>query len=271
MSTTLQSNLVVVRGGGDIATGTICRMHNAGFAVLVLETGRPTAIRRAVSYCEAVYDGEKNVEGVVAKKMTTVEELSSVLLEGKIALLVDPRGDCIQKLKPLAVIDAILAKRNCGTIRDMAAITIGLGPGFCAGNDVDAVVETRRGHDLGRVLYEGKASANTGIPGEIGGYSKERVIYSPLAGRWECKRDIGSQVSTGDIIGWVDSTPVTATIPGIVRGMIRDQFTVTEGLKIADIDPRVEEVKNCTTISDKARCVSGGVLEAVLHLSVSIR
>ena len=261
------SNLVVVRGGGDIATGTICRLHNAGFAVLILETARPTAIRRAVSFCEAVYDGEKNIEGVVAKKIETIEEYSSVLRAGKIPLFIDPKGDCLQKVQPLAVIDAILAKRNCGTTKDMAAITIGLGPGFCAGTDVHAVVETRRGHDLGRVLYRGMASANTGIPGEIKGYSKERVIYSPLDGRWQGKRDIGSQVATGDIIGCVDLTPVTATIPGIIRGMIRDQFRVSQGLKIADIDPRVEEVKNCTTISDKARCVSGGVLEAVLHLS----
>ena len=190
-------------------------------------------------------------------------------MEGKLTVLVDPMGDAIAKLKPLAVVDAILAKKNLGTSRDMAPITVALGPGFTAGVDVDAVVETKRGHNLGRVLWTGSAAANTGIPGTIGGYGKERVIHCPAKGIARNVKKITDTVSKGDIIAVVETeseiVPVEATLDGILRGLIRDGYPVKVGFKMADIDPRAEEYNNCFTISDKARCIAGGVLEAILQ------
>ena len=166
--------------------------------------------------------------------------------------------------------DAILAKKNLGTRRDMAPIVVGVGPGFVAGGDVDAVVETLRGHNLGRVIYHGAAEKNTGIPGEIAGVGKDRVIHSPAAGVLRNKRTIGDIVKKGEVVAVVETeageVPVYATIDGLLRGMIRDGYPVSERFKIADIDPRIDEYDNCFTISDKARCVAGGVLEAILHL-----
>ena len=184
-------------------------------------------------------------------------------------MLVDPVGESIAQLKPLAVVDAILAKKNLGTTRDMAPITVGLGPGFTAGYDVDAVIETKRGHRLGMVLRSGCAAANTGVPGIIGGYGRERVIYCPAEGILRNVKKIADTVSRGDVIAVVETeagtAPVEATLDGVVRGLIRDGYPVTKGFKIADIDPRIEEQENCFTISDKARCVAGGVLEAILQ------
>jgi len=263
----LKNQVVIVRGGGDIATGTIHRLHRCGFRVLVLESAPPTAIRRTVSYCEAVYDGKTTVEDISAVRISAIEQCQSVWKDNNVAVVIDPRGECIEKLKPLAVIDAILAKKNYGTAMGMAPVTIGLGPGFTAGKDVHAVIETARGHSLGRVIYHGSALANTGIPGTIQGYDTERVIYAGNSGEMRIIHDIGSKVNYGEAIAMIDSTPVTAPFSGLVRGMIRSNFAVHKGLKIADIDPRTNERDNCYTISDKARCISGGVLEALLYLS----
>ena len=261
-----KNDIVIVRGGGDVATGTIHRLHRCGFRVLVLETKAPTAIRRSVSFCEAIYDGKTTVEDVTAVRVDSTSQCEELWQAGKIAVYIDLPGKCIPRLQPVAVIDAILAKKNCGTTIDMAPVTIGLGPGFHAGGDVHAVIETARGHNLGRVIYEGKASANSGIPGVIKGYAKERVIYAETAGPLHIIKDIGSTVNKGEVIAMTGDTPVKATIDGLVRGMIRENFEVHQGLKIADIDPRREELDNCFTISDKARCISGGVLEALLFL-----
>ena len=201
---------------------------------------------------------------------SSLAQAEAFLQEGKLTLLVDPEGACIPQLKPLAVVDAILAKKNLGTSRDMAPITVALGPGFEAGVDVDAVVETKRGHRLGRVLYQGCAAPNTGIPGIIGGYGKERVLHSPAAGTFHSLSHITDTVRKGQTIALVETpegaVPVRATLDGLLRGLIREDYPVTEGFKIADIDPRLEEYDNCFPISDKARCIAGGVLEAVLHL-----
>ena len=187
----------------------------------------------------------------------------------QLAVLVDPAGEAIPGLKPLAVVDAILAKKNIGTVRDMAPITVALGPGFTAGEDVDAVIETKRGHNLGRVLWAGSAAPNTGIPGIIGGYGRERVIHCPAKGILRNVKKITDTVSKGEVIAVVETeegiVPVEATLDGILRGLIRDGFPVKPGFKIADIDPRAEEYNNCFTISDKARCIAGGVLEAILQ------
>lgn len=264
--------LVVVRGGGDIASGTIMKLYLCGFSVLVLETGQPSAIRRNVAFSEAVYQGRQTIEGVTCYLAADLEEAVGLLKEGKLAILKDPDCSCLQKLKPIALVDGILAKKNLGTNRNMAPVTVALGPGFTAGKDVDAVVETMRGHKLGSVIYEGMAEKNTGIPGKIAGYDKERVIYSPAKGILRNVRKITDTVEKGEIIAFVenadDSIPVKATLTGILRGLILDGYPVTAGFKIADIDPRIEEYDNCFSISDKSRCVAGGVLEAILHLKI---
>ena len=263
----LKNQVVIVRGGGDIATGTIHRLNRCGFRVLVLESDAPTAIRRTVSYCEAIYDGQSTVENVSAVHVSSIEQCASVWEDNKVAVFIDRLASCTQQLQPLAVIDAILAKRNYGTTMEMAPVTIGLGPGFTAGKDVHAVIETARGHSLGRIIHQGKALTNTGIPGTIQGYDKERVIYAGNGGKIQIIHDIGTKVRSGEVIATISGLPVTATIDGLIRGMIRNHFPVHTGLKIADIDPRAEEQDNCYTISDKARCISGSVLEALLFLS----
>lgn len=333
MKQTEENQIIIVRGGGDIATGTIYKLYQCGFPVLILETEYPSAIRRNVAFSEAVYQGTQTVEGVTCYRAENVEEAAAFLEEGKLTLLVDPEGVSIEKWKPLAVIDGILAKKNLGTHRGMAPITIALGPGFTAGVDVDAVIETMRGHSLGRVIYEGAAIANTGVPGMIAGYAKERVIHSPAEGRMRNVKKITDTVKKGEVIAWIETeaeredcerlvskeaaredsahlfsteaaredsahllsmeatredsahlpsteaakedcaekmqerTMVYASIDGLLRGLIRDGYPVTKGFKIADIDPRIQEYDNCFTISDKARCIGGGVLEALLHLS----
>ena len=263
-------DLIIVRGGGDLATGTIYKLYNCGFRVLVLETGNPSAIRRNVAFSEAVYNGTQTVEDLTCYLAETVDEAVSMLEEGKLTMLIDPKGDCIKELKPMAVVDGILAKKNLGTNREMAPITVALGPGFTAGEDVDAVIETMRGHSLGRVIYEGQAIKNTGIPGMVGGYTKERVIHSPAAGIMRNVSKITDTVKKGEVIAFIETeterVPVEATIDGLLRGLIRDGYPVTKGFKIADIDPRLNEFENCFTISDKARCIAGGVVEAILHL-----
>lgn len=263
-------NLVIVRGGGDIATGTIYKLFQCGFRVLILETENPSAIRRNVAFSEAVYNGTQTVEGLTCTLAKTVEEAVSLLEEGKLAMLIDPVGECIGQLRPMAVVDGILAKKNLGTHKTMAPITVALGPGFTAGEDVDAVIETMRGHSLGRVIYEGEAIKNTGIPGVIAGFSKERVLHSPAAGVMRNVKKITDTVGKGETIALIETKegdiPVVATIDGLLRGLIRDGYPVTKGFKIADIDPRLQEYENCFTISDKARCIAGGVVEAILYL-----
>ena len=261
-------DLIVVRGGGDLATGTIYKLKKCGFPVLILEVAQPSAIRRNVAFCEAVYQGMQTVEDMTCHLASSLDQARAFLAEGKLTVLVDPEGASVSGLQPLAVVDAILAKKNLGNSRNLAPITVALGPGFTAGVDVDAVVETKRGHNLGRVLWEGSAAPNTGIPGFIGGYGKERVIHCPTAGILRNVKKITDTVTRGEVIALVETedgtVPVEASLDGILRGLIRDGYPVCEGFKIADIDPRVDEYQNCFTISDKARCIAGGVLEAVL-------
>ena len=266
------NNLVVVRGGGDIATGTVYKLVKCGFKVLVLEISDPSAIRRNVAFCEAVYDGEKTVEDMTCSLAHTKAEALKIMEQGRPALMVDPLGESISELKPFALVDGILAKKNLGTEKNMAPVTIALGPGFSAGKDVDAVIETMRGHRLGRVIYDGEAIPNTGVPGLIAGVAAERVIHSPAEGILKNVKHITDTVKKGEVIAEIVSenglmTEVTATIDGLLRGLIRDGYHVTEGFKIADIDPRIKEYDNCFTISDKARCIAGGVIEALLHLA----
>lgn len=265
---------VLVRGAGDLATGVIVRLHRCGFRVAVTECADPSAIRRRAALCEAVWNGQAAVEGVTCRRVADIAEAVHVSRAGEVPLLVDERADCVAALHPAAVVDAILAKRNLGTHRDMASITVGLGPGFSAGEDVDAAVETKRGHHLGRVILRGSAIPNTGVPGVIAGYAAERVIHAPAAGEMTFVRDktgqmidIGALVKKGQEIARVGGVPVLATIDGVLRGLIRECYPVTEGLKIADIDPRPEQAAYCDTVSDKARAIGGGVVEALLLLA----
>lgn len=272
----MKKPFIIVRGGGDLATGTIHRLWAAGFPVLVLETDHPAAIRRQVAICEAVYEGSTMVEGMEAVLIKDTAEVKKVIDTGKVPLIVDPDGASITALKPDVVVDAILAKKNLGTNRSMAPLTIGLGPGFTAGEDVDIVIETMRGHNLGRIIREGSAIPNTGIPGNIGGYAAERVIHAGEKGIFYNVHKIGDIVEQGEKIAYIVNEDenvrysVTATIPGIIRGLIRDGYPVTKGFKIADIDPRKSELSNCFTISDKARCIAGSVLEAVCAFDTDI-
>ncbi len=265
-----EKQFIIVRGGGDIATGTIHRLHRCGYPVIVLETASPSAIRRRVAFCEAVYDGVSEIEGVRCRRASDYPEAQEILSQGEVPILVD--GDCriLEEVRPWALVDAILAKRNLGTTRAMADKTIGLGPGFTAGEDVDLVIETMRGHNLGRVIESGSAQPNTGTPGMIAGYGKERVIHSPATGTFRRYAEIGDLVEKEQVIASVKTeqgeVEVHASLTGLLRGIIRDQYPVTRGFKIADIDPRESEYKNCFTISDKARCIAGSVLEALLWL-----
>ena len=261
----MQNLRIVVRGGGDLATGVIHRLWRAGFTPLVLECTKPAAIRRQVALCEAVYAGKATVEGMTGVLIHSLSDAVEVWQAGQVPVLVDETAACVQILQPDIVIDAIIAKRNLGTQMQMAPLTIALGPGFEAGEDVDYVVETMRGHDLGRIIEEGCAIPNTGIPGLVGGVSKERVIHSPAAGQIRNQAQIADIVEQGQILAYVGETPVKATITGVLRGIIRDGYDVFEGMKIADIDPRKEEKKNCFTISDKARCIAGSVVEILMN------
>lgn len=259
-------DIVIVRGGGDIASGAIQKLCRSGFRVLVLEIDKPTSIRRKVSFSEAMYETEITVEDLTAVYAVSIEEIYKTWDMNKIPIVEDACGKYIELLKPDVVVDAILAKKNLGTRMDMAPITIGLGPGFEAGKDVDAVIETNRGHNLGRLILEGKASEDTGVPGVIAGFSKERVIYSPCSGIIKNIKEIGSVVKAGEVIAYVGEFPVKASIDGVLRGLIRNNIEIKNGLKIADIDPRISEQQNCYTISDKARNIGGAVLEAVLYM-----
>ena len=295
--------LIICRGAGDLATGIIHRLHRAGHRVIALETDYPAAIRRQVSFCEAVYDGSAAVEGVTARLVPALTDaetdtetysgindtpaahivsekwdssaIEAVLEAGEVPLLIDPKGESIALLKPDVVVDAIIAKKNLGTTINMAPLVIGVGPGFTAGQDVHLVIESMRGHNLARIITDGMAQPNTGVPGNIAGFTSERVIHAPAAGYIHDVRKIGDIVQKGDEIARIypdkesyDNTlseyvPVNATITGIIRGLIREGYYFREGFKIADIDPRESELTNCFTISDKARSIAGSVLEAV--------
>lgn len=274
-----KKDLIVVRGAGDLATGTIHRLKKAGFRLLVLEAEHPAAIRRQVALSEAVYAGSARVEDVEAVRMDVElaekknrkelleQEMERIWKKDGVPVLVDPAGLSIAALRPAVVVDAILAKKNLGTTKEMAPLVIALGPGFTAGEDVDVVIETKRGHNLGRVIRSGSAVPNTGIPGIIGGYGKERVMHAQAEGILRNAASIGDIVEAGAVIAEIETkngmVPVEASLSGLLRGLIRDGYPVTKGFKIADIDPRKEELQNCFTISDKARCIAGSVLEVI--------
>ena len=297
-----EDSLIIVRGAGDLATGVIYALWMAGYPVIALEVAQPTAIRHAVAISEAVYDGSAVVEGMEGILAASAEEALQIASSGKVAVMVDPDGTSIRALKPMVVVDAILAKRNLGTHHDMAPLTIAMGPGFVAGSaeagsaelgsselgsaepgnaeaaaesmsarsiaDVDVVIETMRGHNLGRLILSGSALPNTGVPGSIAGHAADRVMHTTAAGVFRCVRAIGDSVNKGDVIAFVETekgerVPVEATLTGILRGILRDGTIVPVHMKAADIDPRPDQRQNCFTISDKSRSIGNSVLMAI--------
>jgi len=257
--------LVVIRGAGDIASGVAIRLARCGYRVVMLEIGQPTAIRRSAAFAQAVFDGLTTVENLTARLVETASEALDVTALSGIALLVDPQATSLGALGPDYLIDAILAKKNLGTHRNMAPITIGLGPGFTAGDDCDAVIETNRGHRLGRVILSGAAEPNTGIPGEIAGKSDLRVVRAPCAGVFRARVALGDLVTQGSQMAQVGDTAVIAPMAGMVRGLLHDGLQVTAQFKIGDIDPRGQKA-DYLSASDKALAIGGGVLEAMLCL-----
>lgn len=258
-------DIIIVRGAGDLATGIAHRLYNCGFSLVLTEIERPLVVRRRVAFASAVLQESCQVEGVTAIKAEGPEDIYRIWEAGNIPVLCDSQCSILKVIKPLAVVDAILAKRNTGTHRGMAPITIGIGPGFTAGTDVDAVVETMRGHYLGKVIYEGSAEPDTGIPGNIGGYTWQRLLRAPEHGIISNAIEIGALVKQGDLIANVSGKPVISQLDGVVRGLIADGTEVSKDMKIGDIDPRgIREY--CFTISDKSRAIAGGVLEAIMSL-----
>ena len=261
----MNKGIIVIRGGGDIGTGVAHRLHKSGFNVVIAEIEKPLVIRRKVAFAQAVFDRETVVEDVKAVKAQKREEINSILKEGNIPVIVDPDCSIAAEIKAEVVVDATLAKKNRGMHKDLAPITVALGPGFKAGEDVDVVIETQRGHNLGKVIHEGSAEPNTGVPEAVEGYREERVLRAPCDGKIRSVSDIGDQVKKGVTVCYVGEEAVKSSLKGVVRGIIQDGTKVKKGLKIGDIDPR--GIKNhCYTISDKARAVAGGVLEAILSM-----
>ena len=258
--------LVLIRGAGDIATGIALRLYRSGLRVVMTDLPRPTAIRRTVCFSQAIVLGETTVEGVRAVRADTASQALERLAEGAVPVLPDPALTCLASLRPDALVDAILAKKNLGTHITDAPVVVGVGPGFTAGTDCHAVVETMRGHTLGRVIYDGAALPNTNIPGLIGGYAGERVLRAPADGVFHQILNIGDEVKAGDIAGEVDGQPMRCTIGGVLRGLLADGTPVHKGMKSGDVDPRCRP-EYCATASDKALAVGGGVLEAILHFS----
>ena len=254
-----------IKGAGEMASAIAWRLYMANIRkIFMMEIPCPLAVRRGVSFCEAIHEKSKTVEGVDAVRADRVDDVKQIWEQGKIAVLVDPGWTSGEKLKPDVVLDAILAKKNLGTTRTEAGLVIGLGPGFVAGDDVHMVIETNRGHNLGRIIASGSAEADTGIPGDIDGYTDERVLRAPHSGVFRTGKVIGDAVKKGEAVGEVAGTEVRTRIDGVVRGLLRSDIAVTRGLKLGDIDPR--GVRNhCFTISDKARAIAGSALEAVLR------
>lgn len=258
--------IVVIRGGGDIATGVAQQFYRKGFWVAILETAQPQAIRRTVSLSTAVYTDECQVEEMKACKVNSPKECEVVWKQRKIPVLIDPKGEYIKALQPTILIDGIIAKKNLGTHRNMAPITIGLGPGFEAGVEVDVAVETMRGQNLGQLYFEGTALPDTGIPGEIGGKSIQRVIYASHSGKVTHIKKIGDQVEEGEEIFYIDQFPVPSPIDGTIRGLIHEGLLVKKGLKCGDVDPRPHHTVDCYSISDKAKAIGKAALEAALFM-----
>ena len=257
--------MILILGAGDIASGIAVRLHRCGFTLAMTDLLKPTSIRRTVCFSEAILHGLCTVEGITAEKAASQDEADRIWQRGHIPVFADDAGTARTLLKPEAIVDARLAKVNLDTSITDAPIVIAVGPGFFVGRDCHAVVETQRGHYLGRAIYEGSAASNTGVPGNIGGYTVERLIRAPRAGVFHPLRRIGDQVEASEIVAFVDEEPVRCLIGGTLRGILPEGIQVFAGMKSGDVDPRCKP-EHCLCASDKALAVGGGVLEALLHL-----
>jgi len=257
--------LVWIKGGGDLGTGVAHRLHRAGLRIIISELPQPLVVRRSVSFASAVYEGQITLEGVEAHLARDTETAQQLMRQHTVPVIVDPNGATARLLLPDIAIDARMAKRNLDTALQDASVVIGLGPGFVAGLDVHAVIETMRGPDLGRVILQGSAAPDTGVPAHIGGYGRERLLRAPCAGVFRSKHRIGDLVELGEVVAEVSDQPVVANLKGVLRGLLHDGLLAQPGMKVGDIDPG-GVVERCFSISDKARSVGGGVLEAVLYL-----
>lgn len=264
MNKKLNGLVILVKGAGEMATGAAHRLASCHLKVCMTETSDPQAVRREVAFSEAIFDHEKEVEGVVVERIELPEQIRKTWREKKIPILVDPEAKVKDFLKPDVLIDATLAKKNLGTRITDALLVIGLGPGFHAGRDVHVVIETNRGHNLGKIISVGEAEPNTGIPGSIAGYAEERVIRAPGDGKFIALKKIGDGVRADEKVGMVENAEVRAGIAGVIRGLLRDGTKVWEGMKLGDVDPRGIKA-HCYTISEKARTISGGVLQAIME------
>jgi xanthine dehydrogenase accessory factor len=263
----IRSSIILIRGGGDLATGVALRLFRSGFPLVMTELPRPLMVRRSVSFGEAVNEGQVEVEGIRAARVEDLETAERMLLSSSpgrvIPVIVDPGALCRERLRPLVLVDAIMAKRNLGTRMSDAPLVVALGPGFTAGLDCHVVVETNRGHSLGRAIYEGGAEPDTGTPGEVGGKTAERILRSPCEGLLEGAVEIGERVRSGQLVATVEGREVRAQIDGVLRGLIRPGSRVSAGLKIGDVDPRARR-EHCFLVSDKSLAIGGGALEAVM-------
>jgi len=262
-------NRVIVRGAGDVASGVIRRLSTADFEVIALEKSQPDFVRRYVCFAEAFYRKEFSIDGITAVLVHSVEEAVANIGDRRVPLLIDPDADSLSDLSPLAVVDARMLKKNIDTGRDMAPVVIGLGPGFTAGENCHAAVETMRGGDLGRVMYTGAPRDDTGVPASVKGVGIRRLLRSPADGTFTAHCEIGDTVKPGQILGEIAGVEVAGRIGGVVRGLIHDGLTVSVGQKIGDIDPRgVRDY--CYEISDKADAIGKGVLEAIHTLQAKV-
>lgn len=262
-SSSLAGLKVLIRGAGEMASGVAFRLAHSGFHVLMTEVATPLAVRRAVCFCEAVYDGSKIVEGRTARLISSLEEAEALWARSELPVLIDPHMTCRAALRPMVIVDALVAKRNTGLRKGMAPLTIGLGPGFHAPDEVDMAVETNRGHNLGRLISLGSPEPNTGVPGNIGGYTSQRVMRSPVDGVFETDLALGARVEPGQVVARVSGQAIEAQLGGILRGLLRPGARVVKGTKTGDVDPR-GQIEYLHSISEKARALGGSVLEGIM-------
>jgi len=255
---------ILIKGAGEIASGVAHTLFCSHFQICLTEIPYPQAVSRGVSFCEAVYEGEKEVEGVVAKLITLPEQVFEVWAESKIPLIIDPQASIKNFLHPDVLIDAIMAKRNLGTRITDAPLVIGLGPGFQAGRDVHVVVETNHSDNLGKVIIQGRAEKDTGIPINIGGFTLKRVFHAPVDGRFYPLKDIGESVCAGETVAVIEEQPIKAEVDGMLRAMLREGVEVKRGTKLGEIDPTNKEKEDCFIIRSKIRKITAGVLKAIL-------
>lgn len=260
----MQQDYVVIQGGGDLASGVAHKLFRSGIKVVILEIAQPLCVRRTVSFAQAILDNRTEIEGIQAILAASHNDIPKIHAKNAIPVYVADLHQVIDMLHPEIVINATLAKKNNGMTRHLAPLTIALGPGFIAGKDVDVVVETKRGHNLGRLIYDGPAAANTGVPGNVMGYDVERVLRAPCEGPLKHVHDIGSFVKRDETVCYVAEIPVKAPFDGMVRGMMMNGRHVSKGIKIGDVDPRNDQ-DYCFSFSDKARAIGGAVLEAILY------